>query len=224
MRLSTFLVALLSLSASPALAQEGAALRALNGETVGVQGSGAGPSTPLVIRCGNTITPGSEPLWVVDGSVVEPGDVGSLASVLDPADIVSIDVLKGAEAHARFGAAAQNGVVEITTRNAPPRPAPAAAFPNPATVGTEVSLNVEAPPPRRRSRTPRRSGPRSASTSRRRGPSASRCSTCSAGPPSRSTPRPTRSRSRRPASRRGAYVVRVSGAGGSARAGRRSAA
>ena len=147
MRLSTFLVVSLSLSVPPALAQEGAALRALNGETVGVQGSGAGPSTPLVIRCGNTITPGSEPLWVVDGSVVEPGDVGSLASVLDPADIVSIDVLKGAEAHARFGAAAQNGVVEITTRNAPPRPAPAAAFPNPATVGTEVSLNVEASGP-----------------------------------------------------------------------------
>lgn len=66
---------------------------------------------------------------------------GAVRSV-DPRDITSIEVHRGAEAQLLYGAAARDGVIEITTRNAPPRPAPAAAFPNPATGGADVTLNV----------------------------------------------------------------------------------
>ncbi len=51
----------------------------------------------------------AEPLYIIDGM---PGDI----SMLNPADIASIDVLKDAASSAIYGARAANGVVLITTK------------------------------------------------------------------------------------------------------------
>lgn len=62
------------------------------------------------------------PLYVVDGMPIQSGDLGgglgnanALADI-NPADILSIDVLKDAAAAALYGSRAANGVVLITTK------------------------------------------------------------------------------------------------------------
>ena len=141
MRASTFLIALLSLAASPASAQSEPLRRALNGESAGVRASKAAPSPGITVRCTSEIASSNEPLYVIDGVVVGPPALRS--RLTDPADVLDVAVLRRPEAELRYGAAARNGVIEITTRSAPGRPAPAAAFPNPATGGAEVTLGVD---------------------------------------------------------------------------------
>ena len=106
-----------------------------------------------LIACGPSTKEFNQPLYVVDGVRVEHGAISSLPSRLDPADVLHIDVLRGAEATSRYGVAARNGAVEITTRNAPPHPAPGEAaltpFPNPVAAGAAVTLRVDLPEPGR---------------------------------------------------------------------------
>lgn len=65
----------------------------------------------LEVRGQNSIQAGNEPLVVVDGVPF----YGSFSD-LNPNDIQSIDVLKGASAAAVYGASAAAGVVEVTTK------------------------------------------------------------------------------------------------------------
>lgn len=63
----------------------------------------------------------TQPIYVIDGVVVtadsgSSAEVTSRATDLDPEDIQSIEVLKGASASAMYGSRASNGVVVITTR------------------------------------------------------------------------------------------------------------
>ncbi|MCF8229449.1 MAG: TonB-dependent receptor [Bacteroidales bacterium] len=83
-----------------------------------------GGATSIKIRGGNSIMAGTEPLYVVDGVIME-GDknfsfIGSPSenglSSINPNDIESIDVLKDASATAIYGARGANGVVIITTK------------------------------------------------------------------------------------------------------------
>ncbi|MFV0467821.1 MAG: SusC/RagA family TonB-linked outer membrane protein, partial [Dysgonomonas sp.] len=110
--------------------------RSLDGKIPGVQvsasSSTAGSSTKVLIR-GNTSFLGSNtPLYVVDGipysnSEVTTGGVaarltsagayGTGISTLDPNDIESMDILKGAAAAALYGSRAANGVILITTKS-----------------------------------------------------------------------------------------------------------
>lgn len=83
---------------------------------------GVGQAPVVHIRGVNSITSGTSPLYVVDGIPVQSGDLGgglgnanALADI-NPADILSIDVLKDAAAAALYGSRAANGVVLITTR------------------------------------------------------------------------------------------------------------
>src|SRR5659263_273023 len=70
-------------------------------------------------------TMSAQPLFVVDGiplgtTAVENrngADFGNLLSQLNPEDIESISVLKGASAGALYGSAAGNGVIMITTKS-----------------------------------------------------------------------------------------------------------
>lgn len=97
--------------------------------------SGApGSSSSIRVRGQATINAGAEPLYVVDGVIwnnsnssgasVGLGDAlgnGSVSSVsplstINPADIVSMEVLKDASATAIYGAQGSNGVVLITTK------------------------------------------------------------------------------------------------------------
>ncbi len=70
-----------------------------------------GPSSFTVrIRGTNSISSGSDPLYVVDDFP------GADISTLNPSDIASMEVLKDASATAIFGSRGANGVVIITTK------------------------------------------------------------------------------------------------------------
>jgi TonB-dependent SusC/RagA subfamily outer membrane receptor len=109
-------------------------LRALQGKMPGVNivgGGGApGQSTKINIRGFSSLTGNTQPLFVVDGipfdnSVNGENDVfgsargtqfSNRAYDLDPNNIESITVLKGAAAAALYGSRATNGVVVVTTK------------------------------------------------------------------------------------------------------------
>lgn len=87
--------------------------QALQGAAAGVQvmRNGGDPSgeTTIRIRGIGTVQGSADPLYVIDGII-------SSASMVNPADIASIEVLKDASATAIYGSRAANGVVMITTK------------------------------------------------------------------------------------------------------------
>lgn len=107
-------------------------LNSLNGKVAGVQvnrtSGGAGGSVRMVLR-GDKSTRNSQPLYVIDGLPVinqtggpdaglynNAPDAGDIMSTLNPDDIESINLLKGASASALYGSQGSNGVVLITTK------------------------------------------------------------------------------------------------------------
>jgi len=95
----------------------------LQGRAAGVQvqqNSGIpGGSTSIRIRGTSSINSSNEPIYVIDGVMID-GQTGSndnnpLASI-NPEDIVSLDILKDASATAIFGSRAANGVIMISTK------------------------------------------------------------------------------------------------------------
>ncbi len=113
--------------------------QSLQGRVAGVTAvttSGApGSSSSIRVRGQATINANAEPLYVIDGVIVQGGgnsgaDFGlgdalgngkvstiSPLSTLNPADIVSMEILKDASATAIYGAQGANGVVLITTKH-----------------------------------------------------------------------------------------------------------
>ncbi|SHE71018.1 TonB-linked outer membrane protein, SusC/RagA family [Mariniphaga anaerophila] len=108
-------------------------LGAMQGKIAGVDikpSSGMpGASSQLVIRGARSFTGNNTPLYVVDGmpiastspystgSSVTGADVANRALDINPADIESIDILKGQSAAALYGIRASNGVILITTKS-----------------------------------------------------------------------------------------------------------
>jgi TonB-linked SusC/RagA family outer membrane protein len=70
-----------------------------------------GGSVSIKVRGNNSINFGANPIYVVDGLVIDDG-----FNSINPDDIASIDVLKDASATAIYGARGANGVVLITTK------------------------------------------------------------------------------------------------------------
>ena len=113
--------------------------RALQGKMPGVQVNASsatpGSATKIVIRGSSSFFGKNDPLYVVDGvpysnpeynsgdassnsdRLTNSGAFGSGISTLDPNDIESMDVLKGAAAAALYGSRAANGVILITTKS-----------------------------------------------------------------------------------------------------------
>ncbi len=104
---------------------------AIQGRAPGVQVAGASgvPGAPVrvLIRGTNSISSGSDPLYIVDGMPIsnELNGYGSnngstpqnpMASI-NPNDIESIDILKDAAATAIYGSRGSNGVIIITTKS-----------------------------------------------------------------------------------------------------------
>ncbi len=89
--------------------------QALAGRLAGVQVTssegGPGSDVKIIVRGGTSITQSSEPLYIIDGIMVETGLMG-----IHPSDIESIDVLKDAASTAIYGARGANGVVLVTTK------------------------------------------------------------------------------------------------------------
>lgn len=92
--------------------------QALQGRTSGLtiaSGNGQpGSSSTVRVRGYTSFASGgnNDPLWVVDGVIVDNGGIG----YLNQADIESIEVLKDAASQAIYGARAANGVIIITTK------------------------------------------------------------------------------------------------------------
>ena len=109
-------------------------LNALSGKAAGVQIVGSSTptgSTRVIIRGLTSITGNNQPLYIIDGVALDSGqgdgdvtvwnggndiDYGSPLSNINPDDIGSIQILKGANAAALYGSRASNGVVLITTK------------------------------------------------------------------------------------------------------------
>ena len=107
------------------------------GVTINRSPSGVGGSSRVVMR-GNKSTRNNQPLYVVDGvplvnySPAQPGDIwgqssgggtggrdgGDGIANLNPDDIETITVLKGASGATLYGSAGANGVIIITTKKA----------------------------------------------------------------------------------------------------------
>lgn len=107
----------------------------LEGQVAGVMATptNGAPGAPAKMRIRSTVslTGTTDPLWVLDGMILEgndiPKDFGdkdnidnlyntSIAGV-NPADIEDITILKDAAATAIYGARAANGVIVVTTKN-----------------------------------------------------------------------------------------------------------
>ncbi len=107
-------------------------LRALTGKVAGVniQGSGgaAGGATNITIRGNSSLGNNNQPLFVVDGVPFDNSSFGSTdgtvggstitnrAFDLDPNNILTMTVLKGAAAAALYGSRAANGAIIVTTK------------------------------------------------------------------------------------------------------------
>ncbi|NUQ25035.1 MAG: SusC/RagA family TonB-linked outer membrane protein [Saprospiraceae bacterium] len=106
-------------------------VRAIAGKTPGVlvQGGGGmpGQSTKINIRGNSSLTGNTQPLFVVDGIPFDNSVNASTGATggtqfsnrafdIDPNNIESMTILKGAAAAALYGSRATNGVVVITTK------------------------------------------------------------------------------------------------------------
>jgi TonB-linked SusC/RagA family outer membrane protein len=106
-------------------------MEGLSGKAAGidikVSSSGAGGSTKAVLRGARSLLGTSEALFVIDGVPMvnnkggQPGsyggnDRGDGLSSINPADIESISVLRGANASILYGSQGANGVILITTK------------------------------------------------------------------------------------------------------------
>ncbi|AEL25625.1 SusC/RagA family TonB-linked outer membrane protein [Cyclobacterium marinum] len=106
-------------------------VNSLQGQAAGVQitnsGGAPGQSARIIIRGINSLDPGAnnQPLFVVDGVPVDnstiestgtPRGLSNRMADLNPNDVASISVLKGAAATALYGVRAANGAVIVTTK------------------------------------------------------------------------------------------------------------
>ena len=106
-------------------------MNSLSGKTAGLEikksVSGAGGSTKTVLRGNHSLSQSSDPLYVIDGvpMVNRKGeqsgmwggtDEGDGLSQINPDDIESISILKGANAAILYGSQGANGVVIINTK------------------------------------------------------------------------------------------------------------
>ena len=124
-------------------AREANLVNAIAGQVAGAQVTNTGPvggSSRIVLRGANSIAGENQPLFIVDGIPVDNSadgylrggarrggsdpatpqpkgsDYGNSVQDLNPSDIESVSVLKGANAAALYGSRASNGAVVITTK------------------------------------------------------------------------------------------------------------
>ena len=109
-------------------AKENNVMNSLAGKVAGLQittnPSGVDGSTRVVLRGAASLTGNNRPLFVVDGIPIQGGsygggdgmDRGDALSDINPEDVESISVLKGAGAAAAYGSRGGNGVILITTK------------------------------------------------------------------------------------------------------------
>lgn len=110
------------------------AIGLLSGKVAGLQvttsGGALGGSSRVLVRGVSSLLGNNQPLYVIDGTPIDNAelsssttaigygdkDYGNTAADINPDDIESISVLKGASATALYGSRANNGVILITTK------------------------------------------------------------------------------------------------------------
>lgn len=109
-------------------------INSLSGKVSGVQikaNNNFGGSANFLIRGVSSMTGDNQPLFVIDGIPISNAvnntsaqrggstgyDYGNAASDINPDDVASINILKGAAASAIYGSRGANGVVIITTKS-----------------------------------------------------------------------------------------------------------
>lgn len=99
----------------------------LSGKVAGVNivsGGALGSSARITLRGESSLSmQNNQPLFIVDGTPVandptvnNSADYGNSAAAINPADIESVNVLKGPAASALYGSRAANGAIVITTK------------------------------------------------------------------------------------------------------------
>lgn len=83
----------------------------VSGITIAANSGQPGSSSTIRVR-GVTTLNNNEPLWVVDGVIVDAGGIG----YLNQSDIASVEILKDAASAAIYGSRAATGVILITTK------------------------------------------------------------------------------------------------------------
>ncbi|MEL6675271.1 MAG: SusC/RagA family TonB-linked outer membrane protein, partial [Bacteroidota bacterium] len=107
-------------------------VNSLQGKVTGVQvsntGGNLGGSSKIIIRGATSLSGRNNPLWIIDGMpfndnqfvsgsrIAGNRDFGNGASVVNPDDIESISILKGAAATALYGSRAAAGAIIVTTK------------------------------------------------------------------------------------------------------------
>ena len=95
--------------------------KALQGRVSGVDVTqGADGGIIVRIRGQHSVYGNNDPLYVLDGQVIQPGPGGSLSGI-NPYDIDSIKVLKDPASLTMYGSRGANGVIVIKTKKAPKR-------------------------------------------------------------------------------------------------------
>jgi TonB-dependent SusC/RagA subfamily outer membrane receptor len=90
----------------------------LEGRVAGVEVTRtAGGGIAVRIRGVSSFLGSNEPLYVLDGTPIQPGPGGSLTGI-NPHDIASIEVLKNPADIAIYGVRGANGVIVIKTKGA----------------------------------------------------------------------------------------------------------
>jgi TonB-linked SusC/RagA family outer membrane protein len=134
-------------------ARESNILNSLQGKATGVQitnsGGNVGGSSKVIIRGVSSLSGRNSPIWVVDGILINDSqtaggsrisgnrDFGNGASVVNPDDVESLTILKGAAATALYGSRAAAGAIIVTTKRGKANPD------GNATISVSSSLRVD---------------------------------------------------------------------------------
>ena len=100
-------------------ARDPSIMNTLEGKVAGLSinsdGTGVGGANRVVLRGDRSISGDSQPLYVIDGAPI----IGDISDI-NPDNIASINILKGPNAAALYGAGAQNGAIIIETKKGRP--------------------------------------------------------------------------------------------------------
>lgn len=83
-----------------------------SGVTIAMNAGQPGSTSTVRVRGITTLNGGNNPIWVVDGIIVDNGAIGAI----NQSDIESIEVLKDAASSAIYGARSAAGVILVTTK------------------------------------------------------------------------------------------------------------
>lgn len=101
------------------------------GVDVQTAGGTPGAGAQIRIRGGASLTASNDPLYVIDGLIIDSNTATGMSNILamiNPSDIETFTVLKDASATAIYGSRASNGVIIITTKKGKRGAAPSVSY------------------------------------------------------------------------------------------------